>query len=182
MISGDGDTLNAQLLEIMLEEGMESGNIIDGTIAQSESQRSRLWNLRENIPSAQKESVKNDVSVPISAVPALLARAAEAVRSIAPGARPCPFGHIGDGNIHYNILGPVDMDPDVFRRDYGQLLIDAVNQLTMSMGGSFSAEHGVGQLRRRELHKYKDPVEIELMQRIKSALDPGSLLNPGKII
>ena len=74
------------------------------------------------------------------------------------------------------------MDPDVFRRDYGQLLIDAVNQLTMSMGGSFSAEHGVGQLRRRELHKYKDPVEIELMQRIKSALDPGSLLNPGKII
>lgn len=182
LISGDGDTLNAQLLEIMLEEGMEAGNIIDGTIAQSEGQRSRLWDLRENIPLAQKESVKNDVSVPISAIPALLARAAEAVRSISPGARPCPFGHIGDGNIHYNILGPVDMDPDVFRRDYGQLLVDAVNQLTMSMGGSFSAEHGVGQLRRRELHKYKDPVEIELMQRIKSALDPDGVLNPGKIM
>ena len=182
LVSGDGGSLNGQQLEIMLEDGMGKQMIIDGTIAQSDQQRNRLWQLRENISPAQRESVKNDVSVPVSAVPQLLAKAPRVVESVAPGARPCPFGHIGDGNIHYNILGPENMDAVQFRRDYGQKLIDAINELTLSLGGSFSAEHGVGQLRRAELYKYKDPIEIELMQRIKTAMDPDGLMNPGKVI
>ena len=106
LISGGGETLNDRKLENMLAEGMEQGGISDGTIAQNESQRSQLWQLREDISPAQKESVKNDISVPVPAVPELLREAPNVVESIAPGARPCPFGHIGDGNIHYNILGP----------------------------------------------------------------------------
>jgi FAD/FMN-containing dehydrogenase len=182
LVSGDGGSVIETQLESMLAEGMEQGKIVDGTVAQSEDQRNRLWQLRENISPAQRESVKNDVSVPVSAVPELLVKAPQVVEALAPGSRPCPFGHIGDGNIHYNILGPENMDPVEFRREYGQKLIDGVNQLALSLGGSFSAEHGVGQLRRAELHRYKDPIEIELMRRIKTAMDPDGLLNPGKII
>jgi FAD/FMN-containing dehydrogenase len=166
----------------MLEQGLGDGSILDGTIAQSEGQRDQLWRLRENISPAQKESVKNDVSVPISCIPDLLLQAPRVVEAIAPGARPCPFGHIGDGNIHYNIVGPADMDPDEFRHSFGQKLIDGINRLVLSLDGSFSAEHGVGQLRRAELYKYKDSLGIELMQRIKAAIDPEGVLNPGKVI
>lgn len=182
LASGTGATLHQEQLETMLEQGLADGSILDGTIAQSEGQRELLWYLRETISPAQKESVKNDVSVPISCIPDLLQQAPIVVEAIAPGARPCPFGHIGDGNIHYNILGPADMDADVFRHSYGQKLIDGINRLVMSMAGSFSAEHGVGQLRRAELYKYKDPLDIELMQRIKAAIDPEGVLNPGKIV
>lgn len=182
LISGDGGAPDDGQLEALLAEGMEQGDIVDGTVAQNEGQRNRLWRLREDISPAQRESVKNDISVPVPAVPELLRVAPKVIESIAPGARPCPFGHIGDGNIHYNILGPEDMDPALFRRDFGRDLVDGINRLTMSLGGSFSAEHGVGQLRRDELYKYKDPIEIELMQRIKSALDPDDLLNPGKVV
>ena len=127
-------------------------------------------------------SVKNDVSVPVSRVAELLERAPEIVERTAPGARPCPFGHIGDGNIHYNILGPVDQDPNKFREKYGEKLVNAINDLVMSMGGSFSAEHGIGMLRRDDLYKYKEKIEIELMKRLKATFDPDNLLNPGKVI
>ena len=182
LVSGYEEGPEQQELENILTIGVEHGWILDGTVAQTDTQRDALWHIREAISPAQKESVKNDVSVPVSRIPELLECAAPVVEQIAPGARPCPFGHIGDGNIHYNILGPVDRDPAGFRLDYGEKLIDGINELVMSLGGSFSAEHGVGMLRRDEFHKYKNPIEIELMRRIKTALDPDNLLNPGKII
>ena len=109
-------------------------------------------------------------------------RAPSIVERIAPGARPCPFGHIGDGNIHYNILGPAGQDPVAFRQEFGGRLVAGINDLVIPLGGSFSAEHGVGVLRRGELLNYKDPVEIDLMRRIKTAIDPENRLNPGKIL
>lgn len=171
-----------QQLEELLSEGLQTGDVLDGTIAQNEAQRDSLWQIRESISWVQRESVKNDISVPVSAVAELLRRAPAVVERIAPGARPCPFGHIGDGNIHYNILGPTDLDPVEFRKAYGAKLIEGVNELVMSMGGSFSAEHGIGKLRRGELYKYKDPIELELMARIKAALDPANVFNPGKVV
>lgn len=182
LVSGFAENLQQQLLEQILTHGLEEGSILDGTIAQNDSQRDALWRIRESISPAQRESVKNDVSVPVSRVAELLERAPEIVERIAPGARPCPFGHIGDGNIHYNILGPVDLDPTIFREQYGEKLIEGINDLVMSMQGSFSAEHGIGKLRRNDLYKYKDAVEIDLMKRLKGAFDPDNLLNPGKII
>ena len=169
-------------IEARLALAMESGEILDAVVAQSGEQRNQLWEIRENLPLAQKESVKNDVSVPISRIPDLLERAAAAVEAVAPGARPCPFGHIGDGNIHYNILGPADTDPVEFRQNYGNALVTAINELVIALDGSVSAEHGVGQLRRQDLRRYKTAIEIELMQRIKSVLDPGNVLNPGKVL
>lgn len=182
LVTGSAESLLPQQLEALLARTIESGGIVDATVAQSDGQRSALWRIRESISPAQRESVKNDVAVPVSSVAELLERAPATVAAIAPGARPCPFGHIGDGNIHYNILGPCDLDPDRFRQEFGARLIAGINELVMSMGGSFSAEHGVGLLRRAEFYRYKDPLEIELMHRFKSALDPDNLLNPGKVI
>ena len=182
LISGTEDNIQHQQLEDILTQGLEDGSILDGTIAQNDSQRETLWQIRESISPAQRVSVKNDVSVPISRVSELLERAPDIVKRTAPGARPCPFGHIGDGNIHYNILGPAKQDPNEFREQYGEKLVNAINDLVVSMGGSFSAEHGIGKLRRDDLYKYKDKIEIELMKRVKATFDPDNLLNPGKVI
>ena len=169
-------------MEDVLARGFEQGDVLDAVLAQNDSQRDLFWHIRESISPAQRESVKNDVSVPVSRVADLLDRAPTVVDELCPGARPCPFGHIGDGNIHYNILAPVDQDPEAFRQQYGQELVTAINRLVIELGGSFSAEHGVGKLRRDELYAYKHPLEVELMQRIKDALDPSHLLKPGKIL
>ena len=182
LVSGMGENHQEEQIERILTQGLEEGSILDGTIAQNDSQRDALWHIRESISPAQRESVKNDISVPISRVAELLERAPSVVENIAPGARPCPFGHIGDGNIHYNILGPVELDPEAFRETYGERLIGGINDLVMSMGGSFSAEHGIGKLRRTDFYKYKNEVEIDLMKRLKVAFDPDNLLNPGKIL
>lgn len=182
LVAGSVETLQQQPLERIFAQGLENGDVLDGTIAQNAAQRGALWDIRESISPAQRESVKNDVSVPVSSVAELLVRAPALIAAIAPGARPCPFGHIGDGNIHYNILSPMDMDADQFKQVFAAKLIAGVSELVMSMGGSFSAEHGVGTLRRAEFYRYKDPLEIELMRRFKSALDPDDLFNPGKIM
>lgn len=174
--------LSETSIERVLTDAMHAGLILDGTVAQSREQRNSLWQIREGISPAQKESVKNDVSVPVSRVAELLSKGPSLVETVAPGARPCPFGHIGDGNIHYNILAPTDQDPVDFRRKQGKQLVSAINDLVVSLDGSFSAEHGVGQLRKPEFYKYTDPLEIELMRKIKKALDPAGLMNPGKVI
>ncbi len=170
------------MLDAIMEAGVQAEEILDGVVAQSVQQRERLWRLRELIPEAQRGSIKNDVSVPTSEIATFLGRGEGLVRRLAPGARPCPFGHLGDGNIHYNILAPEGADPAEFRRTAGEALIKGVSDLVMSMEGSFSAEHGVGRLRRDFLLAYEEPAAIELMRAIKAALDPSGIMNPGKLL
>jgi FAD/FMN-containing dehydrogenase len=170
------------MLENAMEAGLQAGEVLDGVIATSAGQRAELWRIRETVPDAQRSSVKNDVSVPISQVPAFLRAADELVQRVAPGARPCPFGHIGDGNIHYNILRPPGADAVHFRKTAGGRLIEEISRLVMQMGGSFSAEHGIGQLRRDFLLTHKQSSAIDLMRAIKAAVDPAGIMNPGKVI
>lgn len=182
LAAGASEDFLDRILEEVMQQGIEADWIIDGVLAQNERQRAELWQIRESISTSQRGSVKNDISVPISSMADFLETALMKVKEIAPRARPCPFGHIGDGNLHYNILPPVDQKPDLFRHQYGEQLVAMIAELAMNMRGSFSAEHGVGQLRRDMLYQYKSDTAIDLMQRIKKTLDPKGLLNPGKVI
>lgn len=172
-----------QLTEL-LGEAMEQGIAEDAALAATLEQRAGLWKLRETMPEAQKPegvSIKHDVSVPLESIPDFLAEASALVAVHAPGARPTPFGHMGDGNIHYNISQPEGADRVAFlaRREEINAL---VHGLVTKYAGSVSAEHGIGALKRDLLRKVKDPVALELMRAIKSALDPKGILNPGKLL
>ena len=170
-------------LESVLEAGLEAGLIADAAIAESEAQRQAIWKLREEHAEAQKRegaSVKNDVSVPVSRVPDLIARASSACEALIPGVRPVPFGHLGDGNIHFNLEQPPDWTaPDFLAR--GDDIMHAVNEVVRDLGGSFSAEHGVGRLKTSMMPEWRGGVELDTMRRIKAALDPLGLMNPGKL-
>ncbi|WP_425532058.1 FAD-binding oxidoreductase [Ancylobacter crimeensis] len=172
------------LIEQVLVESSESGEVDDATIASSESQAAALWRLREDMSEAQKHeggSIKHDVSVPVSRVPDFLTRALAAVEAEMPDVRPCPFGHVGDGNIHFNLSQPAGMaKADFLARWAGFNRI--VHDIVIEMDGSIAAEHGIGRLKREELAHYADPVALELMEQLKNALDPAGLLNPGKVI
>jgi FAD/FMN-containing dehydrogenase len=172
-------------LESILARGMEDGIVDDAVIAANISQRQAFWKLREEISPAQKPeggSIKHDVSVPVAAVPAFIAEASAAVVKLMPGARPVPFGHLGDGNIHYNVSQPKDggSTAEFLARwhDVNAVVFDVV----LRMGGSISAEHGIGQLKVADLPSVKDPVAIELMRSFKAMLDPLNILNPGKVL
>jgi len=173
-----------ELIENLLETAFEAGWIEDAVIAQSEQQRDAFWNLREAMSSAQKPegaSIKHDVSVPVSAVPDFLAQADRAVLHAMPQARIVAFGHMGDGNIHYNISQPKDGSAETHlarRKEINALVYD----ITLGLGGSISAEHGIGQLKRDLLADIRAPIEIDLMRRIKRVFDPAGILNPGKVI
>jgi FAD/FMN-containing dehydrogenase len=171
-------------LEQVLAAAMEADVIADAVIAESGAQRAALWRLREEHSEAQKRagaSVKNDVSVPVSRVPELIRRASEACERLVPGIRCMPFGHLGDGNIHVNLVQPEGADPDAFlARDHE--LMDAVNAVVRDLDGSFSAEHGIGRLKPYMMPEWRGGAELELMRRIKAALDPRGLLNPGKLL
>jgi D-lactate dehydrogenase (cytochrome) len=184
-LASSSETLHLrEAAEKSLAEALEDGLLLDATLAESDAQRHRLWHLREAIVEAQRisgPSIKHDVSVPVSAVPEMLAKADAAVEAVLPGVRPMPFGHVGDGNIHYNLLPPEGLADDAFLAKAVDLT-RAVHDAVAAMGGSISAEHGLGQLRRDEVLRYKDPVEIELMRRVKAALDPQGIMNPGKVI
>lgn len=182
LASGADEEILDRLLERILERGMDDGAVRDGVLAQSERQRAELWALREQISEAQKHSVKNDVAVPISRLPRFLDEAAQRVAARAPDARPCPFGHFGDGNLHYNILAPVGADAAAFRQRHGAALIEGISDLAMRFDGSFSAEHGIGQLRRPMMERYKSPEALVLMRQLKQMLDPQGILNPGKVL
>jgi FAD/FMN-containing dehydrogenase len=171
-------------LEQILTRGMEETIVEDAAIAASLSQRSAFWKLRDEMSAAQKPeggSIKHDISVPIAAVPAFIAEANAAVVKLIPGARPVPFGHLGDGNIHYNVSQPIGADAKEFLARWHEVNA-LVFKIVLRMGGSISAEHGVGVLKRDELPEVKDKVAIELMRALKSTLDPLGIMNPGKVL
>lgn len=182
------DTLSDAGLEGVLEQelgaAMEAGFALDAVIAGNLAQTEALWALRENISEAQRlegVSIKHDISVPVSSIPDFLLRAGERLRVVWPDVRIVAFGHIGDGNLHYNLSKAASVENDAFiarTADVNRVVHDLVNEL----GGSISAEHGLGQLKREEIRRYKSDVEMTLMRTIKAALDPAGLMNPGKVL
>ncbi len=171
-------------VEAWLAERLEAGEVSDGAIAQTGEQAKKLWALRENISEAQKIegiSIKHDIAVPVSKIPEFLARADAELGAAFPGIRVVAFGHVGDGNLHYNLSKPdaqdnsafIALQPAVHRR---------VHDIVQALNGSISAEHGLGQLKREEILRYKSPVEMALMRSLKQALDPLGLMNPGKVL
>jgi FAD/FMN-containing dehydrogenase len=172
------------VMEEILAEGLERGLVIDATIANSLDQARMFWRVRELFGEVQRHegaSIKHDVSVPVAAVPAFIAEANAAVARVVPGARPLPFGHLGDGNIHYNVMQPVSAAKADFLQHWDAMNA-AVFEIVARYGGSISAEHGIGVLKRDLLRKVKDPVAYALMRTVKGALDPKGILNPGKVL
>ncbi|CCV12341.1 FAD-binding oxidoreductase [Mesorhizobium sp. STM 4661] len=172
------------LIEEVLSEGLEQEIVGDAVIAASIAQGDDFWNFREVLPDQQKPegaSIKHDISVPVASIPSFIDKAAGAVQSVSPGARVVCFGHMGDGNLHYNISRPVDGDDEAFLGLY-HAMNKAVHDVVRSFHGSISAEHGIGQLKRDELIATAPPMAIELMRRVKAAFDPAGIMNPGKVI
>ena len=184
-LSGSGEEAALRdALATFLEPALESGEISDAVLAQSVDQAKRLWNLRESISEAQKIegfSIKHDISVPVSRIPEFLERAGAALQHAWPGIRIVAFGHVGDGNLHYNQSKPEAGENAAFiaaQPQVNEMVHDIVHQL----GGSISAEHGIGQLKREEILRYKSPLEMQMMRTIKQAFDPRGLMNPGKVV
>ena len=172
------------VMEEILAEGLERGFLADAAIAESLDQSKMFWRIRELFGEVQRHaggSIKHDISVPVAAVPAFIEEANAAVTQLIPGARPLPFGHLGDGNIHYNVIQPPNADKDTFLTRW-----DDVNAVVFAVvkkyGGSISAEHGVGVMKRDLLPSVKDPVALDLMRGLKRMLDPKGILNPGKVL
>jgi FAD/FMN-containing dehydrogenase len=168
--------------EAFLAVAFEKDLIADAVLAGSTAQARDLWKLRESASEAQKHeggSIKHDISVPVSRLPAFLAEALAAATQLIPGIRPVPFGHVGDGNLHFNFTQPVGMDKDAYLAQW-EALNRVVHDIVIAHGGSISAEHGIGVLKREEARRTKSAVELELMTRIKRALDPKGIMNPGK--
>jgi FAD/FMN-containing dehydrogenase len=171
-------------LETILTEGAERGLVEDAAIADSLEQAKAFWRLRELFGELIRHlggSIKHDVSVPVASVPAFIAEANAAVVKLIPGARPMPFGHLGDGNIHYNVTQPEGADKAAFLARWDEVN-DVVFAVVRKYGGSISAEHGVGIVKRDYLPKVKDPVALDLMRTLKRTLDPNGILNPGKVL
>jgi len=184
-LQGSGAALGLDaMLQTLLALALEKGVIVDAIVASNETQAERLWRLRGGIVEAQRfagGSIKHDISVKVSLVPEFIHRAVDAVKDRLPGIRPCPFGHVGDGNIHFNLSQPLEMDTQEYLSlwtEMNQIVFDIVADL----GGSFSAEHGIGMLKLEEMQRYKDPVSVNLMQSLKKAIDPDGLFNPGKVL
>jgi FAD/FMN-containing dehydrogenase len=172
------------VLESLLERALEQNLIVDASIAQSDNQRRELWALRENMSESQKfegGSIKHDVSVPVSKLPHFIAEASSAVSAFQPGARICCFGHMGDGNMHFNVSQPLGMDKRAYL-DRWHEMNRVVHDIVMSMDGSFSAEHGIGVLKTGDMLRYKSDVELAVMRDIKKALDPKNILSPGRVL
>jgi FAD/FMN-containing dehydrogenase len=184
-ISGFGEAGRlAEALEHALGEALEKGLVIDATIARSQAQAQALWAIRETLPLVQKPeggSIKHDISLPVSKLAQFMSEAAAVVERLVPGARPVPFGHIGDGNIHYNISQPVGADGREFVARWDEISA-AVFEVVLQLGGSISAEHGIGRLKREVMPLIKSPAELEMMRGIKRLFDPKGILNPGKVL
>lgn len=172
-----------EALMALFEAAAAAGLVSDGVIAQSEGQRAELWDTRETIPLANREIgavCSHDISLPLSAIPEFIRRGAELVAGLGPFRINC-FGHLGDGNLHYNLFPPEGETRDAYLSRTGEIYA-AVHDLVVSLGGSFSAEHGVGRLKVGELERYGDPVRLELMRGIKRVFDPEGIMNPGAVL
>lgn len=181
-IPAQGDGLR-ELFETVLEKAFEEEIILDAVLAESETQRQSLWRFREEQAESQKRAganIKNDVSVPISSIPEFIERATQACENLYPGIQVAPFGHLGDGNIHFNLVQPTNGDGKDFMNKSHELM-DAVCAVIYDLEGSFSAEHGIGQLKNYMMPSWRGGAELELMKKIKQSLDPKNILNPGKI-
>lgn len=171
-------------VETVLSAAVDAGLVEDAVLAASSEQAKALWRLRESASEAQKPEggcIKHDVSVPVSKVPEFIGEATAACEAALPGIRVVAFGHVGDGNMHFNLCQPIGADRANFlarREEFNRLVHDIIDRL----GGSISAEHGIGQLKLEELVRYKSPVAIELMRQLKRTLDPKGIMNPGKVV
>ena len=177
------EALDTQL-ENALGAAMERGDVSDATIAANEAQRMAFRSLREALSDAQTRqggSIKHDVSVPIAKVPEFIERADAAVIALIPGCRPVPFGHLGDGNIHYNVTQPESAERSAFIGRWDEVN-HVVHDIVAELGGSISAEHGIGRLKRESLIHYGDSVKLALLRRLKDALDPKGIMNPGAVL
>jgi FAD/FMN-containing dehydrogenase len=174
----------AETAETLLMAAVETGIVTDAALAASLAQARAFWQVREAMSEVQLQeggSIKSDVSVPVARLPEFVNRATEAVLALMPDCRPLPFGHYGDGNIHFNVSQPVGMDKAAFLARWGEVT-DILNAIVLELGGSISAEHGIGRMKRELLKRVKSPVELDMMRAIKTALDPKGILNPGKLL
>ncbi len=172
------------MLESFLAAQMEAGLVVDGVIAASAGQAAELWRIRDGMTEAQGYeggSIKHDVAVPVSRVADFIIEASEAVARAIPGIRPVAFGHVGDGNIHFNLSQPIGADKAEFLARWVEMN-RIVHDIVAARNGSISAEHGIGRMKLEELTHYKTKVELDLMRKIKAALDPDGIMNPGKIV
>ena len=172
-------------LEGLLETAFEQGTVSDAVVAESIAQANGLWHIRESIPLAQAEeglNIKHDISIPVSRIPAFCAETDTLLQREIPGVRLVNFGHLGDGNLHYNVQAPEGGDAAAFLRDQEAQVNTLVFQQVLKFEGSISAEHGVGSLKADTLPHYKDPVALAMMRSIKQALDPNNLMNPGRVL
>ena len=171
--------------ESLLETALEAGCVTDAVVAENIAQARALWHIRESIPLAQAEeglNIKHDISIPVSRIPAFVAETDALLQREIPGVRLVDFGHLGDGNLHYNVQAPEGGDNRAFLRDWEERVNTLVFDQVHKFDGSISAEHGVGELKARKLPKYKDATALAMMHAIKRALDPQNLLNPGKVL
>jgi FAD/FMN-containing dehydrogenase len=179
----EGDMLRTAI-EQALGAAMEDGLVLDATLAASETQRNAFWFIREAIVQSQKfegGSIKHDISVPVSRVADFIARASAAVKAAMPGIRPVPFGHVGDGNIHFNLTQPAGADTKAYMAEW-ERMNHIVHEVALDLGGSISAEHGIGRFKRDEMRQVKPAPELDMMLAIKAALDPEGLMNPHALL
>jgi D-lactate dehydrogenase (cytochrome) len=184
LASGEAGRPLTETLETVLARAYDDGLLGDAAIAASQAQARDFWRLREGMPDAQRPeggSIKHDISVPLSEIPRFMERATATAEAMIPGVRPVPFGHLGDGNLHFNLTQPEGADRDAFLARWDEVN-RAVHEIVVEMGGSISAEHGIGRMKVEENKHFKSAVEIALMARIKAALDPHDIMNPGKLL
>jgi FAD/FMN-containing dehydrogenase len=164
---------------------MEQGCVVDAVIAESMAQAKALWHIRESIPLAQAQeglNIKHDISIAVSSIPDFVSQTDAALEATFPGVRLVNYGHLGDGNLHYNVQAPDGADAEAFLRDQEKPINTLVYHAVDDFGGSISAEHGIGSLKRDKLEQHKSPVALDLMRAIKRALDPDNLMNPGRVL
>ncbi len=171
--------------EAMLASAFEAGLVEDATIAASEAQAEMFWLLRESVAPSERAAgiaVQHDISVPVERMPDFITAAVPAIEAAWPGTEAIAFGHLGDGNIHFHVIAPPGVERAPREEREGKAISRQVYDLVTAWGGSISAEHGIGQVKRDELARLGDPVALDMLSRVKQALDPGFLLNPGKLL